>query len=484
MKRQKHSLSHYILNNGYAGYLQPIGCVEVLPGDTMQHATSMLIRANPMSTPPMHPVQVKVHHFYVPTRILWDGFTDFITGGDTGNDSQIPPRTPVSEALGFGTIPECLGVPIVDGLEISLLPIRAYNKVFNEYYRDQDLVPEVDEDSMLIQRAAWEKDRFSSARPWTQKGDEIALPITGEMEIARDGPFIFESADGLNTDGVAIDGSNSYQAQNGNMPNEQSLAYSSGLRGDLTTATMVNVNDFRRGFALQRYAEARARYGSRFTEYLRYLGVKSSDARLQRPEFIGGGKANIAFSEVLQTATDDIGQEQTPVGTMRGHGISGLKTRRYRRFFEEHGFVISVMTIRPKAIYTNGLPKMWSRMTREDYYQKELQHIGQEPVLNKEVYADGTAEDEETFGYNDRYRDYMEQPSVVAGKFRTSEEIGWTFARNFETRPALNQTFIECEAPTHPFAVPDSNGSDYKIMVNHSIQARRIVKRSSVGRII
>jgi len=225
--------------------------------------------------------------------------------------------------------------------------------------------------------------------------------------------------------------------------------------------------------ALQRYSEARARYGSRYTEYLRYLGVRSSDARLQRPEYLGGGKTPIQFSEVLQTA-----EGTAPVGEMRGHGISALRTNRYRRFFEEHGYVLTVLSVRPKTVYTQGLPRHWNRRTKEDFWQRELQHIGQQEVLNKELYA-AHAEPNDTFGFQDRYDEYRRAESSVSGEFRESQLDYWHIAREFGSSPALNSSFVECVPSDRIFAAQD-NDTLY-VMANHSIQARRLVAKTGTS---
>lgn len=246
------------------------------------------------------------------------------------------------------------------------------------------------------------------------------------------------------------------------------------LYADLSNATAANINELRLAFALQRYEEARARYGSRYTEYLRYLGVRSSDARLQRPEYLGGGKQTIQFSEVLQTGVTTDGDDQEGVGNLKGHGIGALRSNRYRRFFEEHGYVISTISVKPKTIYAQGLPRTWNRRTKEDFFQKELQHIGQQEILNKELYA-AHASPNATFGYQDRYDEYRRTESTIAGEFRTTLDF-WHMARIFGSTPALNADFIKSVPTKRVNAVQSSDV--LWIMANHSIQARRIVANS------
>jgi len=237
---------------------------------------------------------------------------------------------------------------------------------------------------------------------------------------------------------------------------------------DLSSASAITINVLREALALQRYQEARARYGSRYSEYLAYLGVNSSDARLQRPEYLGGGQETIQFSEVLQTAEGD-----EPVGTLRGHGISSMRSNRYRRFFEEHGFVISVLIARPRAIYASGLQKHWIRAIKEDYWQRELEHIGQAEILNREVYS-AHSSPTGVFGYQDRYDEYRRHWSSIAGEFRTTLNY-WHFARVFSSNPALNADFVKCVPVETPFAVPSEDV--LQIHARHSIQARRLVTK-------
>lgn len=487
MKRSKFSLSHTKLLSCDMGELVPCGVVEVLPGDTVQQATSALIRASPLEAPVMHPVHVRIHHWFVPHRLVWEDFEDFITGGPDGNDLSDFPTIDSGAGFAVGSLADYLGVPVsVANLEVSALPFRAYALIWNEWYRDQDLETELTIDvtegpdtttSVALQNCAWEKDYFTSARPWEQKGPSITIPLGSEAvvksyTVAQSGnlPFLVrKSSDDslLASTTVEAGGTGTYSSTAGAQP-----AYNDPngrLYADLSNASAANVNLLREAFALQRFEEARARYGSRYTEYLRYLGVRSSDARLQRPEYLGGARQTIQFSEVLQTAEGD-----DPVGELRGHGIAGMRSRRYRRFFEEHGYVLSLASIKPKTIYSQGLSRHWNRRTKEDFFQKELQHIGQQEVLNKEVYA-AHATPDGVFGYQDRYDEYRRQESQVAGEFRTTLNY-WHMAREFSSDPALNASFVKCVPTERIFAV--SSTDVMWCMFRHSIQARRLVAGS------
>lgn len=488
MKRNKHSLSHYKLLTCDMGELVPVGCYEVLPGDSVQQATSTLIRLSPLVAPVMHPVQVRIHHWFVPNRLLWDGWEDFITGGPDGQGGSAgtyPVLSTGGTGVAEGSLADYLGVPPgVPNIEVNAMPFRAYSKIYNEFYRDQDLVQPISPDNTALQRIAWEKDYFSAARPWPQKGPDVSLPLgitapVSVTDVYHVGPGT--SLGPLFVQGNPPTGGGWIAGQLGAQPGPVSPTTPVGIGGfaDLTNATAVNVNDVRKAFALQRYQEARAMYGSRYTEYLRYLGITSSDARLQRPEYLGGGKQTIAFSEVLRTGNESA-DATAPIGEMKGHGIAALRSRRWRRFFEEHGYVLTLMSVRPRAMYAQALHRMWSRRTKEDYWQRELEQIGQQEVKNHEVFLD-FANFHGVFGYGDRYSEYRHHPSTVAADFRSTLDY-WHLARQFASLPVLNQSFIECDPSKRIFA--EQTQDSLWVMANNSIQARRLVKRPGVGRIL
>lgn len=485
MKRAKHSLSNYKLLSCDLGELVPVGITEVLAGDSIQQSTNALVRAAPLLAPVMHPVSVTIAHWFVPHRLIWDDWESFITGGSDGMDASVYPTIAMPPATGaaVGSLADYLGVvPAVADLPVSALPFRAYAMIFNEWYRDQDLVTPLVIDrtsgvdtttSTALQNAAWEKDYFTAARPWEQKGPAITIPLGATAPVTSTGVAIklSDATGGAVSNATVryqIDGGHEKLATNPDLTNNITTMFGNvtGLQADLSGVSAVTVNVLREALALQRYEEARARYGSRYIEYLAYLGVKSSDARLQRPEYLGGGKETIQFSEVLQT-----GEGTDPVGTLRGHGISSMRSNRYRRFFEEHGYVVTLLTARPKAIYASGLARHWNRRTKEDFWQKELEHIGQQTILNKEVRA-AHATPDGIFGYQDRYDEYRRTFSSIAGEFRTTLDH-WHFARIFGSSPALNADFVKCVPTEDPFAIPSEDV--LQIMAKHSIQARRLV---------
>jgi len=496
VKRYKHSLSNTKLLSCDMGELVPIGLTEVLPGDSIQQATNALVRASPLLAPVMHPVDIRIHHWFVPHRLVWEDWEDFITGGPDGMDDSVFPTIAMPADTGFavGSLADYLGVPTgvppgTSMLDVSALPFRGYAMIFNEWYRDQDLVSPLAIDlssgadsttSLALQNCAWEKDYFTSSRPWEQKGPAITVPLGTRADVVgiavnNNVTYPLTEASKKDTLGDPATAGN-YQAL-GSTDNIYLKGQGAGdtdldIYADLTNASAVTVNVLREALALQRYEEARARYGSRYTEYLQYLGVKSSDARLQRPEYLGGGQNALQLSEILQTAADG----SNPVGTLRGHGISSMRSNRFRRFFEEHGYVFTLMSIRPKTIYATGLFRHWNRRTKEDFWQKELEHIGQQAVLVKEVYAaaDGSPlGPNDDFGFQDRYDEYRRQESSIGGEFRTTDLNFWHMARIFASDTALNEDFIKCVPTERTFAVPSKDV--FYVMAKHSIQARRMV---------
>lgn len=492
MKRSKFSLSHYKLLTCDMGALVPIGLTEVLPGDTIQQSTQLLLRVSPLISPVMHPVRVRVHHWFVPHRLVWDQWEDFITGGPDGMDASQFPTLNTGSGAGnsVGDLADYLGVPPVQGHTVSALPFRGYGLIWNEWYRDQDLQGERtvsrasgfdSSTNIFLTNCSWEKDYFTSARPWTQKGPDVSVPI------ASVAPVEYVPNTVSTADWIAHNGASGALAANGNLQVNNGQVQDSGgnrvafdpqgrLLSDLTQAEAININELRRAFALQRYEEARARYGSRYTEYLRYLGVRSSDARLQRPEYLGGGKATIQFSEVLQTGPGGTPGSPVPggVGQLAGHGIGGMRSNRYRRFFEEHGYIFSLLSVLPRTMYSQGIPRTFNRRVKEDFFQKELQHIGQQEVLNKELYATHSLPDG-TFGYQDRYDEYRRSESTIAAEFRNTLDF-WHYGRIFANEPSLNSEFVSA-VPTKRVNQVTSEDCLW-IMANHSIQARRLVAGS------
>lgn len=483
MKRSKQNLSCYKLASMDMGKLYPIHCQEVLPGDTIQQATSALIRLSPQLAPVMHPTKMHIHHFFVPYRLIWDDWEDFIT---KGRDGLQAPAFPTIEFGGggllVGELGDFLGLPTginlttANGMAPSALPFRAYQLIANEYYRDNQLITPyvidttsgVDTTTAIgLQNVAWEKDPFTVIRPDPQLGPDISIPFESSgAKLQVTGVTSGVERD-LSIDTVA--NKVKLTADTAGMTDNEDLKWGTVGDAGLVAGT---INELREAFAMQRWEEARNRWGSRYTEYLRYLGVNSSDARLQRPEYLGGGKTTIQFSEVLATAETGA---TVDVGDMKGHGIASLRSNRYRRFFEEHGFIMTMAFMRPKGMYVQGIPRMYMKRTPEEFWQKELQFIGDETVYNKEIYAGDTGPGD-VFGYRPRYEDYRFNLSTVAGLMRTTYNY-WHMARIFGGDVAINEDFVKCAPTVRIFA--DQTNDPILAMFNHSIQGRRLVAASA-----
>lgn len=514
MKRHKFNLSHYKIGSVDMGKLYPISCFEVLPGDTIQMHTSIFLRFAPMLAPVMHPIKVSTYSFFIPFRLLWnngpgDNWEDFRTGGPDGADDGVPPTIQMDEGVYQGSLPDYLGVPLSYTGKFSAFPIRAYYKIYNEYFRDQDLIDPVllgealdggnselveSDGELKILDAPWEKDYFTTARPFPQKGPSVDVPVNGinagtysvnftggirtaktltEYEDTSNNTVPIGTASSIRSTGNIFPGIPS-PSPSSTIP-QLELTPETHLKGSISIpangTAHVGLDDLREALAMQRFEEHRAIYGSRYTEYLRFLGVRARDSRLNRPEYLGGGKSVIQISEVLQT-----GQDSTfPVGTLRGHGIGVNRGKTFRRFIEEDGLVMTLLAVRPIALYSQGLPKMFSREVKEDYWTKELEHIGQKTVLRKELYATGSDEnDNEVFGYQNQYDEYRSVPSTVCGEMRDLLNY-WHMAREFANAPVLNHSFINGSPTKRIFAEQTMN--EIYFMASHSCVARRIMSK-------
>lgn len=478
------------------GKLIPITWYEALPGDTIQQSTAALVRVSPLLSPVMHPVVIRLHHWFVPNRLIWEDWEEFITGGPEGTSTPTHPYRNLVNNL-EGSLFEYLGVPPATyspSLQVNALPLRAYQKIWNENYRDQDLVTEAtiditagsDSSDVTLQNISWEKDYFTTARPWEQKGDEVVIPYSGEAPVTGIGALdttygtssqaVYETeGSGTTTYANAKRFDNTTASVTWYGEEDPSNSGYPNIRADLSGGAGIPINDLRLAMAVQKFQERMGRSGSRYSEYLRYLGVKSSDARLQEPEYLGGGRQVISFSEVL--STDSGGSD--PVGTMKGHGISAMKTNRYRRFFEEHGIVMTLMSVVPKAIYGNAIQRGFLRQVKEDYFQRELQNIGEQEITNKEIFTEHSSPDD-IFGYQGRYDEYRHMPSGISSEFHSTLNH-WHYARQFASDPSLNSTFVQA-TPTKRVNASSSTDCLY-VMANHSIQARRMINRKAIPKL-
>jgi hypothetical protein len=435
----------------------------------------------------MHKVDVRVHHFYVPNRLLWDNWEQFITGGPDHNDSSV---LPTLTSTGTNGLEDYYGIPRA-GVDYSALPIRGYNAIYNEYYRDQDIVSEVGADSRTVRSIAWEKDYFTKARPWEQKGPNITLPVGSQAPVMGIG---FNDSN-PSTSSVAM------RQSDLTAPTETAMSSSTNavlvdtqdngsgqlypdVYADLSAATAIPITDLREALSLQRIAEIRAQYGSRYPEYIRYaFGVRSSDGRLDRPEYLGGGSTPLSFSEVLQTGPETSvgGGTDYGVADMYGHGIGALRSNRYRRFIEEHGYIHSMLSVRPKTLYADGVQRSFLKTDRNEFFQPELQQTGQQAIWMNELFGDASHDKTTIFGYGDKYDEYKRHPSRVMGDFRSTLNY-WHMGRILSPTPALNPSFVECD-PTKRIHNVQTEDTLW-CMAQHKMVMRRPVRKGNKHRIL
>lgn len=667
MKLSKFNLSHYHSTTADAGQLIPFLLQPTLPGDRFRIGLKNFIRCQPMVAPLMHEVYLYTQYWYVPYRILWDNWEDFITGGESLSASpSFPQVTAPSGGWKTGSLADYFGFPVKQsGIKVSAMPFRAYAEIWNTRYRDQDLQSDVpvsyndgsdDITNMDILSPSWKRDYFTLARPWTQRGGDILVPVLGgdvsrdnsvyhkhdvslflpfmlhwsklfpgvaawnpnakkltKANVKTDFPYDDYYSEMLKTASITLETSfpgdehcepippgtyrftdvdNTYfwmlavcflhsadavtfsqnfinnmmlsvsdsmnsnstsfsnrfvaseefsvlvqsirlmtvkvnswpfiytnvlkndtpvqklgtnpvltsdifgysviwkdqnQGQRGlliNILSEKGTISSNKTKLELTyyqafqTSGNFSVRDLRASSALQRYAERSLKYGNRYEEFIqREFGVKPRDSRIQRPEYLGGGRGILNISEVLQTAEGT----DTSVGTMRGHGVASISQRPIRFKCPEHGIIIGLLSIRPKAVYTQGIEREFLKKSRLDFFTPELANIGMQEVLTQELFATaGNVND--IFGYSDRYQEYRYHKPLVTGEFRGLLNY-WNMARIFDNAPKLNDEFINMEYSKEvfkrPFAVQDASYHSFLIMLENSLVAWRPVSKRS-----
>lgn len=457
------------------GQLIPVMCDEVVPGDYWQISNQSVVRFQPLVAPILHEINMYVHYFFVPYRLLWADWEEFITRGKTGNIVKtLPVWEPTITTV--GSLWDYMGFPIgidPDGAYPLDFPRMAYNKVWNEYYRDETLQTEVLLTNETILNRNWEKDFFTSALPFQQRGTAPALPVSGTTSAVWPAGItaaLSGSADwpaSTVTDLVSMLASSSNfqpsattktQLENNTLSGNANVLKTSldNNTVDLSTATTFDIADLRLAFQIQKWMERNARAGARYVEFLQsHFGISPRDERLQRPEYIGGTKQPIIVSEVLQTSSTDA---TTPQGNLAGHGISVNASFAGKYKANEYGLIIGIMSVMPRSMYSQGINRQWLKTTTYDFFFPEFVNLSEQAIINAELCATGVlAHNQTLFGYQGRYDELRTKQNMVCGEMRAGEVYDyWTLARQFDTLnpPELNEDFIKCVPRKDVFAVP------------------------------
>jgi hypothetical protein len=527
--RSLFNLSHEKKFTANFGFLYPFLVIDAVPGDTFKLSTEFFVRTAPLIAPVMHRINVKVNYFFVPNRLLWKDWNDFITGvsqetsyveaGASYFVNPVKPFTKVSDVYSHdpalvrdGSLMDFLGFPTLrpnaslaqgTNFNIDLMPFYAYYKVYCDWFRNQNVQGghEGSHDSgehtdgynyFGLRSRMYEKDYFTSALPFAQRGDAVPLPISGDgtLEFVNDGRTIVRNSAGqpsssgqsqpflsYDTSGELIEGDSSA---------DRNIDNSSNLKANVNVGT---INDLRIATRLQRWLEKNARVGGRYIEQiLAHFGVHSSDARLQRAEYLGGFSAPIQINEVEQNSSTqglNVSGSDTPQGHLAGKGASYGNSKPIKCFCEEHGFIIGLISILPRTSYQDGLPRMYTRSTRYDYYFPEFANLGEQEIQKSELFFDLSNlanQSRARFGFQERFCEYKYIPSTVHGEFKNNLQF-WHLGRSFTNQPALNYDFVKVNndnASNRIFAVEDSNVSDhfYVDLYNHVSALRPMPKQA------
>jgi len=484
MSRSVFDRSHGWKSTFDSGYLVPFLVDEVLPGDSYKVKFNFLARLSTPIVPTMDNLFIDTFYFFVPYRLLWKHWEQFNGQQDypgASTDYLVPQTTaPVDNGFPVGSLEDYFGLPTsVKGIKANELAARAYALIWNEWFRDENLqnpinlstYAEISTASGLddvglgdagftgfhnLLRRGKRHDYFTSALPWPQKGPGVELPLSGNA------PVIANSSDPTRLLKYQSDGVPGSVCLTNNRdpsflsvydPNRQNVPVVSNMVADLSSVTAATINSLRQAFQLQKLYERDARGGTRYTEILRsHFGVISPDSRLQRPEYLGGSESPVIINPVVQNSATGLTGAETPQGNLAAYGLASSTSAKhgFTKSFVEHGIIIGLLNVRADLTYQQGIPRMFSRRTRFDFYWPVLAHLGEQAILNKEIYAQGTNADDDVFGYQERYAEYRYFPSMITGKLRSTDPQSldvWHLSQKFDSLPTLSAQFIQDNPP-------------------------------------
>jgi len=485
--RSRFNRSHGYKTTFNAGYLVPFYVDEALPGDTFNMRANLFARLATPVCPIMDNLFLDTFYFSVPVRLLWDNWQKFngeqVDPGDS-TDFLVPQLVAPAGGWLYGSLSDYFGLPTgVAAISVSALWHRAYNLIYNEWFRDQNLQdsvivtkgdgPDTNSNYVLLRRGK-RHDYFTSALPWPQKGPGVELPLGSTAPVYGTGKALGLTSTGSNTFGLILNTDSVGTAWT--TPRSVGSAYNtnigtsltpvtvtpasagpsigvvasgvSGLYADLAHATGPTINSLREAFQLQRLYERDARGGSRYIELIKaHFGVTSPDLRATRPEYLGGSSSRVIINPVQQTSSTD---STTPQGNLAAYGVAADTSHGFTKSFTEHCVIIGLVNARADLTYQQGIPRMFSRQTRFDFYWPALSHLGEQEILNKEIYAQGNSTDNLIFGYQERYAEYRYFPSQITGKFRSTDAQSldvWHLSQEFSSLPTLSASFIVDNPP-------------------------------------